>query len=137
MIFFDGTYRLKKDDQTGLRAGSDAVAYSWRIRIINLSLGNQEVLHLRPFIVVVTHTGDGLFQSNCAEHLGRSICRDFDLDIENILWIEQFPGKTDTMQVAVFQPKSYFVNSTFYDINWRPIRNSELELIRPFISETG
>ncbi|MBU0987151.1 MAG: hypothetical protein KKH68_07845 [Proteobacteria bacterium] len=134
MIFFDGTYRLQRQED----APSSSIgkwACSWRLRIVDLSMNQPDIKHLRPYIVVATQTGQGLFKTTCAESLGKRICRDFDLDISQILWVEHFPGEPDRMYVASFRPKSFFGPEIFYSIDWRPIRTNEIEAIRPFIPE--
>lgn len=136
MIFFDGTYRLRKNGLTDLRRGPDRYACAWRIRIIDLCLGHQCVRHLRPFIVVATPYGEGLFQANCAEHLGRSICRDFNLQAEDILWIEQFAGQNGRMHVAMFKPITGCSHPVSYHVRWRPTQLNELQSIKPFIPES-
>jgi len=135
LIFFDGTYRLqRRDDEPSKFIGKRAS--SWRLRIINLSLSQPDVKHLKPIVVVATQSDDGLFKTTCAESLGRRICRDFDLDINTILWIEHFPDEPDRMYVATFTPKSHYGHETFYAIDWRPIRSNELEVIWHFIPES-
>jgi hypothetical protein len=134
MIFFDGTYRLqRRDDEPAGSSGPGAC--SWRLRIIDLTLKQPEVKHLKPYVVVASQTGEGIFKSTCAESLGKRICRDFSLDVNEILWIEHFPGEYDRMYVAAFRPKAYLGSEIFYTVDWRPIRRNEIETIRPFIPE--
>lgn len=104
------------------------------MRIIDLRIGYPDVRYLRPIIIVASATGSGIFKTNCAEGIGRRICRDFDLDVENVLWIEHFPGDEEQMFVAVFTP-IYCFEWKAYDIKWRNIHRNELEVIRPFIPE--
>jgi len=93
------------------------------------------VKHLRPYVVVATQTGEGIFKTTCAESLGNRICRDFDLKIDNVLWIEHYPDE-QALYVAIFKPKSYFGNEIIYTVNWRPVRPNELLAIQPFVPET-
>ena len=135
MIYYDGTYRLqRRDDATSKPIGKWAC--SWRLRIIDLSLGEPDVTHLKPIVVVAAQNDEGLFKTTCAESLGRRICRDFDLDINEVLWIEHFPTRPGKMYVATFTPKHYLGPEIFYDIDWRPIRTNELEAIKRFIPES-
>jgi hypothetical protein len=135
LLYYDGTYRLqRRDDETSKPIGKWACA--WRLRIIDLSLSRPDVKHLKPIIVVATQTGEGLFKTTCAESLGRKICGDFNLDVNEILWIEHFPSKLEQMYVAVFTPKHYIGPELFYNIDWRPIRSNELETIRLYIPES-
>jgi len=134
LIFYDGTYRLRNTDECCKRLVGKWSA-CWRVRIIDLSMSQPEVTHLRPVVVVATQTGEGIFKTTCAESLGKKICRDFNLDVRNILWIEPLPGEADKICVAVFTPKFYFGHEKFYFIRWRPILPNELKMILPFIPE--
>jgi hypothetical protein len=102
--------------------------------LFDFSISHPDVKHLRPYAVVATQTGEGIFKTTCAESLGKRICRDFNLEIDGILWIEHYPDEP-ALYVAMFKPTSYFDNEIFYSIDWRPIRPNELQLIQPFIPE--
>lgn len=134
MIFYDGIYRLKrrKDHQS---KDTGRLANAWRLRIINLSINRPEVKHLRPIIIIATLSEEGIFHTTCAESLGKKICRDFNLNVGDILWIEHFPKKPVKMYVAVFRPTAYSGHDVYYTIDWRPIRPNEVEAIRPFVPE--
>ena len=133
MILFDGTYRLQRREDKS--SGTDRNrACSWRLRLFDFSISHPDVKHLRPYAVVATQTGEGIFKTTCAESLGKRICRDFDLGIDEILWIEHYPDEP-ALYVAMFKPKSYFGNEIFYAIDWRLIRANELQMIQPFIPE--
>jgi hypothetical protein len=138
MIFFDGTYRLQQA-KSFKTAPIRQWAYAWRIRIINLSISQPEVAHLKPYLVFATQSGGGVFKSNCAESLGKRICRDFDLNVREILWIEQFNLDHGRMLVATFSPQEHFESHLSYHIAWRSIRPNELGLLKAFIpaSELG
>jgi hypothetical protein len=133
LILFDGTYRLERREDKSPNADRNR-ACSWRLRLFDFSVSHPDVKHLRPYAVVATQTGEGIFKTTCAESLGKRICRDFNLEIDGILWIEHYPDEP-ALYVAMFKPKSYFDNEIFYSIDWRPIRPNELQLIQPFIPE--
>jgi len=135
LIYYDGTYRLqRRDDETSKPIGKGACA--WRLRIIDLALNQPDVKHLKPIVVVASQSDEGIFKTTCAESLGRRIFRDFDLDINEVLWIEHFPTKPGQMYVANFTPKHYLGPEIFYNIDWRPIRTNELESIKLYIPES-
>ena len=133
MILFDGVYRLQREEDAPRKPISQW-AYSWRLRIIDFSLCQSEVKYLRPHVVVASQTGEGIFKTTCAESLGKRICRDFDLKINDILWVEHFLDESN-LYVATFKPKYYMGPEAFYTVDWRPILPNELESIRPFIPE--
>ena len=133
MILFDGTYCLQRREDKSPNADRNW-GCSWRLRLFDFSISHPDVKHLRPYAVVATQTGEGIFKTTCAESLGKRICRDFSLEIDSILWIEHYPDEP-ALYVAMFKPKSYFGHEIFYSIDWRPIRPNELQLIQPFIPE--
>jgi len=134
LIIFDGTYRLPAGADATVRTRRKS-AYAWRVRIINLSLAQPGIRHIRPFIVFISPEGDGIFKTNCAESLGKRIFRDFNLKIPETLWLELLPDTSEKIHAAVFTPRSSYGPETFYNIDWRPLRPNEFASIRPFIPE--
>ena len=133
MILFDGTYRLQRQEDKSPDAERNW-ACSWRLRLFDLTLSHPDVKHLKPYAIVATQTGGGIFKTTCAESLSKRICRDFNLEIEEILWVEHYPEEP-ALYVAMFKPKSYVGNEIFYAIDWRPIRPNELQVIQLFVPE--
>jgi len=134
LIVYDGIYRLKRYKNTFIK-GSKYPVCKWRLRIIDFSLSRPDVKYLRPFAVVAIQTGCGLFKTSCAESMGKRICRDFNLDINKILWAEMFCDKPEKLYVACFKPKYCFRAEIFYSTNWRLIRQNEFQAINHFIPE--
>ena len=134
MIFFDGTYRLQAENRHSLKPRQES-AYAWRVRIINLSLGQPDIRHLRPFIVFISPDGNGLFKTSCAESLGKRIFRDFSLTTAQTLWLELFPDTLEKIYAAVFTPRFSYGPEIYYDIGWRSLQPNELAAIKPFIAE--
>ena len=134
MIVYDGIYRLPTGPDQGFQPRSKW-EYAWQVRIINLSLSQSTVEHLKSMIVVVNQTGSKTCLTSCAESIGKKISRDFDLDVLRALWIEDFPNKLNQWFVAAFRPKSSFGPDTNYHIRWRPLRPKEIDIIKPFIPE--
>ena len=137
MISFDGIYRLRGPRKARLAGSNSTTACAWHVRIIDFGLLQPEVHHLRPHTVVAIPAEEGIFKSNCAETLGKNICRDFDLHIDRIRWIEFFPNLPQQIYVASFSAKSTWGAQVFYSITWHPIRSNELSAIQPFIPETA
>lgn len=134
MVFFDGTYRLKPLDDYSRKPISQWT-HAWRVRIINFSLSQPEVKFLRPIIVYVVQTGDNSLRTTCAESLGKRICRDFDLHISDILWVEQLPREMNDFFVASFMQRPYMGPEPYDSVAWRPIRHNELTALKAFIPE--
>jgi len=133
LLLFDGTYRLQRQEDAPSKLGRKW-ACAWRLRVFDFSKKYPDVQHLRPYAVVATQTGEGIFKTTCAESLGNRICRDFDLNVDEILWVEHYPDEP-ALYVAIFSPKSYYGTEVFYDVDWRPIMPNELNAIRPLMPE--
>jgi len=132
LIFYDGIYRLQRKSGS-VSQDTDKYSCAWRIRIIDFALSRPDVRHIRPIAVVITYVDEFLFKTNCAESMGRRICRDFNLDAGKLLWVEQDPDDSTNMYVASFKPKPYFCFEKYYYVDWRPILGNELDAIQPFI----
>ena len=134
MLVFDGRYRLQPGANQGLNPGNNLVC-AWRVRIINLTVGQPAIQQLRPTIVLVNQTGLATSLTSCAEAVGKKISLDFKLDIKKVLWIELIPNKPGQWYAAVFTPKSESGSGISYRIDWRPARPKEINLIKPFIPD--
>lgn len=135
MIMFEGTYRLRGPVSKRVKISEDP-AYCWDVCIIDFSLSEPQVQHIKPTAVVTSPSHMSVFKSTCAETLGKRICRDFKLDVNKVLWIETFPDTSEKEFVAIFTPKFYFGTDIFYDINWRPILENEREAIYRYLPQT-
>ena len=134
MLIYDGIYRLRGTPQTASLHKPPACA--WRVRIINLTLSQPQVDHLKEFVILAVPTGDGVFHTSCADSMGRIICRDFSLDIRRLSWIEHFPrGGNHPLSVAVFQAVHLVGSDTLFTIDWRTIRTDEIKMLRRFVFE--
>jgi len=136
MIVYDGIYRLPTGTNQGFKPRPQW-KYGWQVRIINLDLSQSTVSHLKSMIVVVNQTGGKSSLTSCAESIGQSISRDFNLAIARVLWVEHFSNKLNPWRAAVFKAKPGFGPDISYSIQWRPLRPNEVEIIKPFIPELG
>jgi hypothetical protein len=135
MIVFDGTYRLRPDAD-GSPEPIGRWLCAWRVRIINLTETQPTVRHLKPTIVIANPIGSASGLTSCAEGVGKKISRDFDLDVDQVLWIEQTPSKSVKWHTAVFRPRNSFGREVYYNIQWRPATPNEIDLIEPFVSKS-
>jgi hypothetical protein len=129
MLLFDGTYTLSRKEDPG---SSPAYACAWQVKIIDFSSGDPFHPHIRPYAVVAVRKAGGIFKTTCAESLGKRICHDFDIKVDDLLWIEAFPDMADQLFVAVFTPR-YQDTDINYTIAWRPILENEQNAIGPWI----
>ena len=128
MLVFDGTYSLSRKEDPG---ASPAYACGWQVRIIDFSSDAPTHRHIRPYAVLATRQPGGIFKTSCAESLGKRISRDFDLNVDNLLWVEAFPDFPDQLFVAVFTPV-YGDADLSYTVSWRPILENERLAVAPW-----
>lgn len=121
MIVFDGTYMLERKEDPGV---TPTHACAWRVKIIDLSSADPAHPHIRPHAVLALRKEGGIFKTSCAESLGKRVCADFDLQVEDLLWVETFPDLPGSLYVAVFTPK-YHETDMHYSVAWRPILENE------------
>ena len=128
MIVFDGTYMLERKGDPG---ANPAHACAWRVKIIDFSSGDPLHLHIRPYAVLAFRKEGGIFKTSCAESLGKRICKDFHLNVDDVLWVEAFPDLPDGLYVAVFTPR-YLDADLHYTVTWRPILENEQAAVAPW-----
>lgn len=128
MLVFDGTYMLARKEDPG---STPAYACGWRVKIIDFSSGDPAHPHIRPYAVLAVRKSGGIFKTSCAESLGKRICSDFALKVDDLLWIEAFPDRPDDLYVAVFSPR-YRDSDINYTIKWRPILENERDAVAPW-----
>ena len=131
MIIYDGKYNWQGKKRFPFKPISWWPG-SYRITIIDLAKSLSGVHLLKPFVVIVTNTGEGISSINCTDNFAKSVCRDFKLKIERVLWIEHYPKKPAHMEVASFKPVTTIGGETLYSVKWRPIMSNELELIKHY-----
>ncbi len=128
MIVFDGDYMLERKEDPGARP---AHACTWRVKIIDFSSGGSLHSHIRPFAVLAFRKEGGIFKTSCAESMGQRICRDFDLKVDDLLWVEAFPDLPGALYAAVFLPRYHEVD-IHYTVTWRPILKNERDAVAPW-----
>jgi hypothetical protein len=134
MIIFDGTYHLRPDGSRDLDTGSRWVC-AWRVRIINIAKSRPTVRHLKPTIVIACQTSPKSGLTSCAEGVGKKISRDFNLDVNRVLWIEHIPSNPGRWHTAVFRPQDSSGPDIHYYIRWRPATPNEIDLIKSFVPD--
>lgn len=132
MLVFDGTYQLQRKGDPG-PGQKEHPACTWRVRIVDFTMSFPDVAHIKPKSVFVNRVGSGLFKASCAESLGKRVCRDFDLDVKDLLWIEEFKDAPGRYYAAVFKPKVYDGPDIMYTITWRSVMKNEMEALMRFI----
>jgi hypothetical protein len=128
MLVFDGTYTLERKEDPG---STPTYACAWQVKVIDFASGDPSHPHIRPYAVLAIRKRGGIFKTSCAESLGKRICSDFSLSVDDLLWVESFPDMPDEYFVAIFSPY-YREAEVHYSINWRPILANERHAVTPW-----
>jgi hypothetical protein len=134
MMIFDGKYGWTGKKTSPVHPVNWWAGAYW-LKIIDLSCRYKDVRMLKPIAVIVSDTGEGASATNYASDLVKSVCRDFNLNIDKIIWIEYHSGPPPSMEVAKFKPVTSINNEVFYQTAWREIRLDELKMIQAWSSE--
>ncbi len=133
MIIFDGTYRWKAPMNPSSHVFRKKWEMSCDLKVIDLSLSQPDITHLKRFVVVAVETTPGPMKTSVADTMGRRIFRDFNLTRHNVLWIEGRWNRFESLETATFSPDPGSGRETRYRISWRPILPNENSLIRAFL----
>ena len=128
MAIFAGRYRwdgIKKDEHEPIAWSPGA----YDIRIFKCASSFDKVQLLKPFVCIFAATGEGQSISANPEKFAKKISRDFDLDIERVLWIEDLLTDSNRYMVVLFARSAKIGNAVFYKTTKRLARESELHLI--------
>ena len=132
MIVFDGTYRWKAPLGTPSRSFRKTWEMSCNLKIIDLTLSQPDVTHLKRYVVLASETTPCPMKTSVAETMGRRIFRDFSLNSYNVLWMETRAYGADPIEIAMFSPEDRG-HETCYRITWRPILPNEKQLLRGYL----
>jgi hypothetical protein len=128
VILYDGPYRWK-----GSTASKKRPISWWRsaytLRIVDVSRDSRDVVFLKPHMVLFADTGEGASVTNCLPELAKQICKDFDLDLNRVVWVEDRPDADERFRVAMFRPVARLSGDILYQVAWRSAAPGELDLI--------
>jgi len=136
MIIYNGRYNWSGKKVNQLRPISWWPG-SYNLKIIKIVKSRSNVYIIKPHVVIFSDTGEGFSARDHTQNLAKKVCRDFKLDINKVLWIEYYPKKPASMEVAMLKPATKIGSDTIYSVTWRPIRPNELELIMEYVPEAG
>ncbi len=134
MIIYVGKYNWS-GKKKGLKLPVSWWPGSYHLKIIDLTDEQPDVLKIKPVIIVVSDTGKGFSAKNYSQNLAKSVCKDFNLDLKKVLWIEYYPKEPVYMEVAMFKQLTKIGKEIIYSVKWRPIMANELEEIKDFVPE--
>ena len=133
MVIFDGTFEWDGKKR------SDRFPISWwpgsyRIKIVDLRDRMPGAILMRPYLCILSDTGDGFSIKNTFERFAMSVCDRFGLDVEKVLWVEEH-SINDNRGAALVEPVMKIGGKPIYKTLWRPIRPNEMKLVESCLTE--
>jgi hypothetical protein len=129
MAIFNGRYSwdgTKKDSERPIAWFPG----TYNLKIIDCSGGNRSVEQLKPYICLFSETGEGQSIYANPEKFAQQICNDFSLNIERVLWVEEFSDDENRYDIIHFTRSGRLGNKYFYRAKRRPAMEKELHIIR-------
>ncbi|BDD88229.1 hypothetical protein [Desulfofustis limnaeus] len=102
---------------------------SYFLDIVAVERGTAKVALLRPYLCVFQETGKGHSISADPERFARSICEDFSLDPDRVLWVEKSRQPDHDVTVVLFTKTGRLGSQDFFRISKRPPSAAERRLI--------
>jgi len=128
MIIFNGKYTWdgKTDD------GHKPVSWwpgSQHLTIVDLSDEKTDVVMLKPFLVLAADTKELYSIQKRYQDLIIGVCREFNLELQKVLWVRYNRDGENEMEVAVLKLLTGKGPYRVFDLKWRPVMDNEKNLI--------
>jgi len=128
MIIFNGKYTWdgKTDD------GHKPVSWwpgSQHLTIVDLSDEKTDVVMLKPFLVLAADTKELYSIQKRYQDLIIVVCREFNLELQKVLWVRYNRDGENEMEVAVLKLLTGKGPYRVFDLKWRPVMDNEKKLI--------
>ena len=128
MIIFNGKYSWD-----GKKEGDHKPVSWWpgshRLTIVDFSAEKPHVAMLKPVIVLASDTKEGYSIDKRYQDLIIGVCREFNLEIQKVLWVKCNQDSENGVKVAVLKLLSIIGPDILYDIKWRSVMPNEQKLI--------
>ncbi len=133
MVIFDGTFEWDGKKR------SEGFPISWwpgsyQIKIVDLRDRMPGVILIRPYLCILSDTGNGFSIKNTFERFAMSVCERFGLDVEKVLWVEEHVIN-ENRGAAMVEPVMKIGGKSIYKTIWRPIRPNEMKLMESCLTE--
>ncbi|MCP4118332.1 MAG: hypothetical protein GY737_23615 [Desulfobacteraceae bacterium] len=118
------------------RNGEKPVAWwpgAYRIRIVDLTAGKPDLLHLKSRAVICRNQDKGTSIRNCIQNFALKVAKRFGLDVARVLWVEIENDDPQTMQVANLTRVTVIAGKELLSASWRPVRPNEIAFLKPFL----
>lgn len=128
MIIFNGKFSWD-----GKKEGDHKPISWWSgshyLTIVDFSDEMPDVVLLKPVIVLAADTKEGHSILKRYQDLVIGACREFNLDVQKVLWVRYSRDFENEMKVAVIKLSSGMGPYKVYDLKWRSLMANERKLI--------
>ncbi len=134
-FIYDGIYQWEGKSRNGKKP------FCWwpgvyRMRIVDISSGDPDVLYLKSKAVICRNAGAGTSIKNCIQNFAKTISEEFNLEIGKVLWVEIDKHDINDIQVANLSPLKHALGgNTLFAAKWRPAMPNEVALLKPFLKD--
>jgi hypothetical protein len=133
MVIFDGKFEWDGKKR------SEKFPISWwpgsyQIKIIDLKDRAPGAVLMRPYLCILSDTGEGFSIKNTFERFALSVCDKFGLEVEKVLWVEE-NAINENMGAAMVKAVMKIGGKYIYETTWRPIRPNEMNLVESCLTE--
>lgn len=141
MIIFNGKYTWDGKSDSGLKPVSWWPGSQY-LTIVDVSAEKSHVLMLKPFIVLASDAREAYSIHKRYQDLIIGVCREFNLDVQKVLWVRYNRDTENEMKVAVLKLLTGKGPYRVFDLKWRAVMANERELVDSIlplskVQETG
>ena len=128
MIIFNGKYTWDGKSDSGHKPVSWWPGSQY-LTIVDISTEKTDVVMLKPFIVLSSDTKEAYPINKRYQDLIIGVCREFDLEVQKVLWVRYNRDAENEMKVAVLKLLTGRGPYKVFDLKWRAVMDNERKLV--------
>ena len=128
MIIFNGKYTWDGKSYNGHKPVSWWPGSQY-LTIVDISAEKTDVVMLIPFIVLAPDTKEAYSIHKRYQDLIIGVCREFNLEIQKVLWVRYNRDADNEMNVAVLKLLTGRGPYKVFDLKWRAVMANEMKLV--------
>lgn len=128
MIIFNGKYTWDGKSDNGHKPVSWWPGSQY-LTIVDISTEKTDVVMLKPFIVLASDTKEAYSIHKRYQDLIIGVCREFELEVQKVLWVRYNRDAENEMKVAVLKLLTGRGPYKVFDLKWRRVMDNERKLV--------
>jgi hypothetical protein len=128
MIIFNGKYTWDGKSDSGHKPVSWWPGSQF-LTIVDISTEKTDVVMLKPFIVLASDAKEAYSIHKRYQDLIVGVCREFDIEIQKVLWVRCNRDAENEMKVAVLKLLTGKGPYKVFDLKWRTVMPNERKLV--------